>query len=167
MRSTSTRLATTTSLWASVQDLTFLATTISRLVGAAVVVSPVPLASVQAEVRSASLSLAFSGAPVTGTAVVVNGSGQLGVAPSSARFKEAIKSMDNASEALFSLKPVTFRYKKDIDPKSTAQFGLVAEDVEKVNADLVVRDAEGKVYTVRYDAVNAMLLNELLKEHRK
>jgi hypothetical protein len=88
------------------------------------------------------------------------------VAPSSARFKEAIKSMDNASEALFSLKPVTFRYKKDIDPKSTAQFGLVAEDVEKVNTDLVVRDAEGKVYTVRYDAVNAMLLNEFLKEHR-
>ena len=75
--------------------------------------------------------------------------------------------MDNASEALFSLKPVTFRYKKDIDPKSTAQFGLVAEDVEKVNADLVVRDAEGKVYTVRYDAVNAMLLNEFLKEHFK
>ena len=65
--------------------------------------------------------------------------------------------MDNASEALFSLKPVTFRYKKEIDPKGTAQFGLVAEDVEKVNADLV-RDAEGKVYTVRYDAVNAMLL---------
>jgi hypothetical protein len=109
----------------------------------------------------------ISGATVTGTAVVVNGSGQLGVAPSSARFKEAIKSMDNASEGLFSLKPVTFRYKKDIDPKSTAQFGLVAEDVEKVNADLVVRDAEGKVYTVRYDAVNAMLLNEFLKEHRK
>jgi hypothetical protein len=107
----------------------------------------------------------ISGATVTGTAVVVNGSGQLGVASSSARFKEAIKSMDNASEALFSLKPVTFRYKKDIDPKSTAQFGLVAEDVEKVNADLVVRDAEGKVYTVRYDAVNAMLLNEFLKEH--
>jgi hypothetical protein len=109
----------------------------------------------------------ISGATVTGTAVVVNGSGQLGVASSSARFKEAIKSMDNASEALFSLKPVTFRYKKDIDPKSTAQFGLVAEDVEKVNPDLVVRDANGKVFTVRYDAVNAMLLNEFLKEHRK
>jgi hypothetical protein len=96
----------------------------------------------------------------------VNGSGQVGVAPSSQHFKDAIKPMDNASEALFSLKPVTFRYKKDIDPKSTAQFGLVAEDVEKVNADLVVRDAEGKVYTVRYDAVNAMLLNEFLKEHK-
>ena len=108
----------------------------------------------------------ISGATVTGTAVVVDGSGKLGVAPSSARFKEAIKSMDNASEALFSLRPVTFRYKKEIDPKSTAQFGLVAEDVEKVNADLVVRDAEGKVYSVRYDQVNAMLLNEFLKEHR-
>jgi hypothetical protein len=116
--------------------------------------------------QSATFIAGISGTTVTGTAVVVNGSGQLGVAPSSARFKEAIKSMDSASEALFSLKPVTFRYKKDIDPKSTAQFGLVAEDVEKVNADLVVRDAEGKVYTVRYDAVNAMLLNEFLKEHR-
>ncbi len=117
--------------------------------------------------QAATFIAGVSGATVTGTAVVVNGSGQLGVAPSSARFKEAIKSMDNASEALFSLKPVTFRYKKDIDPKSTAQFGLLAEEVEKVNADLVVRDAEGKVYTVRYDAVNAMLLNEFLKEHRK
>jgi hypothetical protein len=108
----------------------------------------------------------ISGTAVTGSALVVNGSGQVGVAPSSQHFKDAIKPMDNASEALFSLKPVTFRYKKDIDPKSTAQFGLVAEDVEKVNADLVVRDAEGKVYTVRYDAVNAMLLNEFLKEHK-
>ena len=117
--------------------------------------------------QTATFIAGISGTTVTGTAVVVNDSGQLGVAPSSARFKEAIKSMDNASEALFSLKPVTFRYKKEIDPKRTAQFGLVAEDVEKVNADLVVRDAEGKVYTVRYDAVNAMLLNEFLKEHQK
>src|SRR4026208_18165 len=67
----------------------------------------------------------------------------------------------------FSLKPVTFRYQKGIDPQRIPQFGLVAEEVEKVNADLVVRDAKGKVYTVRYDAVNAMLLNEFLKEHRK
>jgi Chaperone of endosialidase len=108
----------------------------------------------------------ISGATASGgMAVFVNADGQLGTLTSSARFKEAIKSMDNASEALFSLKPVTFRYKKAIDPKSTAQFGLVAEDVEKVNGDLVVRDAEGKVYSVRYDAVNAMLLNEFLKEH--
>jgi hypothetical protein len=83
------------------------------------------------------------------------------------RFKEDIKSMGNASEALFSLKPVTFRYKKDIDPDGIPQFGLVAEDVEKANPDLVVRDKEGKPYTVRYEAVNAMLLNEFLKEHRK
>jgi hypothetical protein len=109
----------------------------------------------------------ISGATVTGTAVVVDGSGQLGVAPSSARFKEAIKSMDNASEALFSLKPVTFRYKKEIDPQGISQLGLVAEEVEKVNRDLVVRDKDGKPYTVRYDQVNAMLLNEFLKEHRK
>jgi trimeric autotransporter adhesin len=75
--------------------------------------------------------------------------------------------MDNASQAILALKPVTFRYKQEIDPAGTLQFGLVAEDVEKVNADLVVRDREGKVYSVRYDAVNAMLLNEFLKEHRK
>jgi uncharacterized coiled-coil protein SlyX len=75
--------------------------------------------------------------------------------------------MDKASEAILSLKPVTFRYKQEIDPKGIPQFGLVAEEVEQVNPDLVVRDAEGKVYTVRYEAVNAMLLNEFLKEHRE
>jgi trimeric autotransporter adhesin len=75
--------------------------------------------------------------------------------------------MDKASEAILALKPVTFRYKHELDPDSTPQFGLVAEDVEKVNADLVARDEQGKPYTVRYEAVNAMLLNEFLKEHRK
>ena len=75
--------------------------------------------------------------------------------------------MDEASEALFSLKPVTFRYKKEIDPEGTLQFGLVAEEVEKVNHHLVAHDKEGKPYSVRYDQVNAMLLNEFLKEHRK
>jgi trimeric autotransporter adhesin len=75
--------------------------------------------------------------------------------------------MDKLSEAIHALKPVTFRYKKEVDTDRTPQFGLVAEDVEKVNPDLVVRDADGKPYTVRYDAVNAMLLNEFLKEHRK
>ncbi len=75
--------------------------------------------------------------------------------------------MDKASEALFSLKPVSFRYRKEIDPIGTLQFGLVAEDVEKINPDLVVRDEKGQVNTVRYDQVNAMLLNEFLKEHRK
>ena len=93
--------------------------------------------------------------------------GNLGVRASSARFKEAIKPMDKTSEAIFSLQPVTFRYKKDLDPQALPQFGLVAEQVAKVNPDLVARDAEGKPFTVRYDEVNAMLLNEFLKEHRK
>ncbi len=74
--------------------------------------------------------------------------------------------MAKASEAILALKPVTFHYKKEVDPDGTPQFGLVAEQVEKVNPDLVARDEEGKVYTVRYKAVNAMLLNEFLKEHR-
>jgi hypothetical protein len=103
---------------------------------------------------------------VTGSRVVVNSSGQVGVAPSSQRFKEAIKPMEKASEAILALKPVTFRYKHDLDPDGTPQFGLVAEDVEKVNPDLVARDEQGKPYTVRYEAVNAMLLNEFLKEHK-
>src|SRR4029077_20905784 len=81
--------------------------------------------------------------------------------------KDDIKPMERTSEALFALRPVIFRYKKAIDPEGIAQFGLVAEEVEKVNPDLVVRDNEGKAYSVRYDQVNAMLLNEFLKEHRK
>ena len=75
--------------------------------------------------------------------------------------------MERASETLFALRPVTFRYKKGIDPQRIPQFGLVAEDVEAVNRDLVVRDEEGKPYSVRYEQINAMLLNEFLKEHRK
>jgi len=75
--------------------------------------------------------------------------------------------MNKAGEAILARKPMTFRYKKEIDPAGIPQFGLVAEDVAKVNPDLVARDADGKPYTVRYDAVNAMLLNEFLKEHRK
>ncbi len=75
--------------------------------------------------------------------------------------------MDKASEAILALKPVSFHYKHDLDPEGVRQFGLIAEQVEKVNPDLVARDAEGKVYTVRYEAVNAMLLNEFLKEHQK
>jgi hypothetical protein len=102
-----------------------------------------------------------------GTPVSINANGQLGTVASSARFKTEIKPMDKASEAILALKPVTFHYKKDFDPEGTPQFGLVAEDVEKVNPHLVVRDAEGKVNTVRYEAVNAMLLNEFLKEHQK
>jgi hypothetical protein len=101
------------------------------------------------------------------TGVVVNSLGKLGTIVSSRRFKDDIKPMDQASEVVLALKPVTFHYKKDIDPQSIPQFGLVAEDVEEINPDLVVRDAEGKVNTVRYEAINAMLLNEFLKEHRK
>jgi len=99
--------------------------------------------------------------------VLVAGNGQLGTATSSKRFKEEIKPMGKASDALFSLKPVTFHYKKEIDPAGAQQFGLVAEDVEKINPDLVARDEEGNVNSVRYDQVNAMLLNEFLKEHQK
>jgi hypothetical protein len=91
--------------------------------------------------------------------------GNLGTAASSERFKHDIKPMDKTSEAILTLKPVTFHYKND--SKGVAQFGLIAEDVAKVNPALVVRDAKGEIYTVRYEAVNAMLLNEFLKEHRK
>ena len=90
--------------------------------------------------------------------------GNLGTAASSERFKRDVKPMDKSSEGLLALKPVTFHYKSDT--KDTPQFGLVAEEVAKVNPNLVVRDGKGDIYTVRYDAVNAMLLNEFLKEHR-
>src|SRR5437870_175179 len=109
----------------------------------------------------------ISGATASGgMAVYVNPDGKLGTSPSSKRFKEDIQPMDKASEAVFALKPVTFRYKKELDPKSIPQFGLIAEEVEKVDPDLVVRDKEGKPYAVRYEQINAMLLNEFLKEHR-
>jgi hypothetical protein len=117
--------------------------------------------------HTATFIAGISGAAVTGSAVLVSSSGQLGVRVSSERFKDEIKPMDKASEAILALKPVTFRYKKGIDADRTPQFGLIAEDVEKVNPALVARDADGKVYTVRYEAVNAMLLNEFLKEHKK
>jgi hypothetical protein len=117
--------------------------------------------------QKATFIAGISGATVaSGATVIVGSDGHLGTIVSSARFKEAVKPMDKASEAILALKPVTFRYKQEIDPKGIPQFGLVAEEVEQVNPDLVVRDAEGKVYTVRYEAVNAMLLNEFLKEHR-
>ena len=98
---------------------------------------------------------------------MINANGKLGTPPSSARFKDGIKPMDKASEAILALKPVTFRYKKEVDAERTPEFGLVAEQVEKVNPDLITRDPDGKAFTVRYEAVNAMLLNEFLKEHRK
>jgi hypothetical protein len=102
-----------------------------------------------------------------GVGVIIDSNGQLGTVSSSERFKDAIKPMDKASEAILALKPVIFRYKHELDPDGIPQFGLVAEDVEKVNPNLVAHDADGKVYTVRYEAVNAMLLNEFLKEHKK
>ena len=102
----------------------------------------------------------------SGVGVIIAPNGKLGTVVSSARFKDSIKPMDKASEPILALKPVTFRYKKGLDPAGIAQFGLVAEDVEKVNPDLVARDEQGEPYSVRYEAVNAMLLNEFLKEHR-
>ena len=97
--------------------------------------------------------------------VVIDSFGQLGTNSSSHRFKNDIKPMDRTSEALLALKPVTFHYKSD--NAGTPQFGLIAEQVAEVNPDLVLRDKNGEIYTVRYEAVNAMLLNEFLKEHRK
>jgi len=97
--------------------------------------------------------------------VIVSDSGQLGTLVSSARFKKDIATMDKASETILSLRPVTFHYKTDT--KGTPQFGLIAEEVAKVNPALVLPDKEGKLYTVRYDQVNVMLLNEFLKKHKK
>ena len=101
----------------------------------------------------------------SGTAVFINSSGKLGTITSSARFKKDIKPMDSASEVILSLRPVTFHYRSDT--MNTPQFGLVAEEVARMDPALVLTDKEGKPYTVRYEAVNAMLLNEFLKEHRK
>jgi hypothetical protein len=110
----------------------------------------------------------INGATASGGAAVfvVGEGGKLGTMPSSARFKDEIKPMDKASEAILALRPVSFRYKKEVDPQRVAQFGLVAEEVEKINPDLVIRDAQGRPQTVRYEQVNAMLLNEFLKEHK-
>jgi hypothetical protein len=102
-----------------------------------------------------------------GVPVYVNSSGKLGMMTSSARFKQDIRGMDEASDVLLSLRPVTFRYKPELDSKGTPQFGLIAEEVDKVDPRLVARDDKNQICTVRYEAVNAMLLNEFLKEHRK
>ena len=118
--------------------------------------------------QNATFIAGISGGTVPdGVGVIVGTNGKLGTVVSSARFKDEIKPMDKASEAILALKPVTFNYKKELDPDGIPQFGLVAEDVEKVNPALVARDNQGKPYTVRYEAVNAMLLNEFLKEHGK
>jgi hypothetical protein len=117
--------------------------------------------------QTATFIAGISGATVAGgIGVIIDTNGHLGTPVSSERFKDEIKPMDKASEAILALKPVTFRYKHELDPKGIPQFGLVAEEVEKVNPALVARDGQGKVYTVRYEAVNAMLLNEFLKQHR-
>jgi hypothetical protein len=115
--------------------------------------------------QTATFIAGISGTAVVGDAVVVDANGQLGTVASSARFKKQIRPMDKTSEAILGLKPVSFRYKSD--SKGTPQFGLIAEEVAKVNPDLVVRDRNGEIYSVRYEAVNAMLLNEFLKEHKK
>ncbi len=99
--------------------------------------------------------------------VYINSDNKLGTLVSSRRFKEEIKPMEQASEAILGLKPVSFRYRKEIEPNDVPMFGLIAEDVEKVDPDLVTRNEKGEAETVRYEAVNAMLLNEFLKEHRK
>jgi hypothetical protein len=118
--------------------------------------------------QTSTFIVGISGSTIpSGVSVIIDSFGHLGTINSSARYKEAIRPMDKASEAILALRPVTFRYKHQLDPEGIPQFGLVAEEVEKVNANLVVRDEKGEVYSVRYDQVNAMLLNEFLKEHRK
>jgi hypothetical protein len=103
----------------------------------------------------------------SGRAVYVNSDNKIGTLSSSVRYKEEVKPMDKASETLFALKPVTFRYKKAVDPSQALSFGLIAEEVAQVNPALITRDEQGKPQTVHYEMVNAMLLNEFLKEHRK
>ena len=103
----------------------------------------------------------------TDTVTVNLTTGLLGHATSSRRYKEDIKRMDKASQALFALKPVTFRYKKDIDQSQSLDYGLIAEDVAQVDPNLAIRNRNGQIESVRYSAVNAMLLNEFFKEHKK
>ena len=114
--------------------------------------------------QTAAFIAGINGTAVVGDAVVVDGNGQLGTVASSARFKKNIKPMHKTSEAILALKPVSFQYRSD--SKGTPQFGLIAEEVAKVNPDLVVRNRNGEICSVRYEAVNAMLLNEFLKEHK-
>lgn len=118
--------------------------------------------------QTATYIAGISGATAaSGVAVYVNTSGQLGTLTSSAKFKRDIANMDGASEAILSLRPVNFRYKEEIDSENIPQYGLIAEEVAEIAPDLVARDAKGDIYTVRYEAVNAMLLNEFQKEHKR
>jgi trimeric autotransporter adhesin len=125
------------------------------------------ISGVAGESNACYIASIFGQTSTNGVPVFINSNNKLGTATSSKRYKDAIKPMDKASETIFALKPVTFRYKKNLDPEGTPQFGLVAEEVQSVNPALVVRDKDGKPYSVRYDQVNAMLLNEFLKEHHK
>ncbi|MBO0695097.1 MAG: tail fiber domain-containing protein, partial [Verrucomicrobia bacterium] len=124
------------------------------------------ISGVAGESDTCRIASIFGQTAANGSAVFITSGNKLGTDTSSRRFKQDIKPMDKRSEAVLALKPVTFRYKKEIDPEAKSQFGLVAEDVEKVNPDLVVHDKDGKPYSVRYEQVNAMLLNEFLKEHK-
>src|ERR1022692_2147666 len=123
-------------------------------------------------VTALSLFIVMTNLHAQGTAFTYQGrlndgaNGLLGTVTSSARFKKNIQSMGDASDVLLALKPVTFVYKPELDPEGTPQFGLIAEDVEKVDPALVLHDDKNQIYTVRYEAVNAMLLNEFLKQHR-
>jgi len=124
------------------------------------------MSGVAGESNACYIKSIFMQTSASGIPVLIDSNNKLGTTTSSKRFKEDIKPISNASEAILALRPVSFRYKKDIDPLGIPEFGLVAEEVEKVNPDLVIRDAEGRPYTVRYEQVNAMLLNEFLKEHK-
>jgi hypothetical protein len=118
--------------------------------------------------QGAAFIAGISGVTISsGAPVYINSLGQLGTVTSSQRFKQDIQSMGDASDSLLALRPVTFRYKPEFDPKGTPQFGLIAEEVNQVDPGLVLRDDKNEIYTVRYEAVNAMLLNEFLKQHRK
>ena len=118
--------------------------------------------------QKATFIAGISGVTVPGgVGVLIGTDGKLGTVVSSARFKEEIQSMDKRSEAILYLRPVTFRYQKELDPDAIPQFGLVAEEVAQVDPDLVARDQSGQPYSVRYEAVNVMLLNEFLKERNK
>jgi hypothetical protein len=123
----------------------------NQTIGSGNVYVGIGVPGVDGENNSCYIASIFNQTSASGTQVFINSNNKLGTSTSSKRLKEDIKPMDHASETLFSLKPVTFRYKQDIDPDRRGQFGLVAEDVEKINGDLVVRDKEGKPYSVRYD----------------
>jgi uncharacterized coiled-coil protein SlyX len=123
------------------------------------------MVGVAGESNACYIASVFGQTVVTGLPVLIDSNNKLGTNPSSKRFKQNIKAMGKTSEAILALQPVTFDYKSD--KTNTPQCGLIAEEVAAVDPDLVVRDKENKPYGVRYDQVNAMLLNEFLKEHKR